>query len=168
MLGSPGRLLEGLNLVEGFPVVDTNGGVTSDYVNMAGYKRCVVIFAASAGTGDSVVTFRQAKDVADTGGKSLNVTTFYTKTATTDLTAVGSWTKNTQAAGATITIASCAAKSKLWAAEFHAEELDDANGFCCLRVAISGASATTLGYVLFLLGDPRFPAAPENLQSAIV
>jgi hypothetical protein len=163
-----GRLLENLNLIEGWPAQDTNGGLTSDYVNLAPYKRCVVIFAAGAGTGDSVLTFRQAKDVADTGGKSLLITTFYSKAATTDLTGTGAWTKNTQAAAATVTVASWAAKDKLCAVEVHAEELDDANGFTCLRVAVSGASATTYGYLLFLVGDPRFPSAPENLQSAIV
>lgn len=164
-----GRLLENLNIVEGWPTQDTNGGLTSDYVNLAGYKRVIVLFAAGAGTGDSVLTFRQAKDVADTSGKSAAViTTFYYKAATTDLTAIGSWTKVTQAAAATVTVASWAAKDKLCAVELHAEELDDANGFCCVRVAVSGASATTYGSLSFILGEPRFPAAPENLQSAIV
>lgn len=162
-----GRLLENLNLVEGFPVVDTNGGKTSDWIGVQNYKRCVVIFAAGAGTGDSIVTFNQAKDIAGTGSKALNVTTFYTKTATTDQTATANWTKNTQAAAAAITIASAAAKSKLWAVEFHAEELDFANSFIFLNAVISGASAATLGYVLFLLGEARFPCAPESMLTAI-
>lgn len=162
-----GRLLENLNLVEGFPVVDTNGGKTSDWIGLQNYKRVTVIFAAGAGTGDSIVTFAQAKDIAGTGSKALNVTTFYTKTATTDQTATPNWTKNTQAAAATITIAGAATKSKLWAVEFHAEELDFANQFYFLDAAISGASAATLGYVLFLLGEPRFPCAPENMLTGI-
>lgn len=162
-----GRLLENLNLVEGFPVVDTNGGKTSDWIGVQNYKRVVVIFAAGAGTGDSIVTFNQAKDVAGGSSKTLLVTTFYTKTATTDQTATPNWTKNTQAAAAAITIAGAATKSKLWAVEFAAEELDFANSFIFLNAVISGASAATLGYVLFLLGEARYPCAPESLQTAI-
>jgi hypothetical protein len=162
-----GRLLENLNLVEGFPVVDTNGGKTSDWISVQNYKRCVVIFAASAGTGDSIVTINQAKDIAGTGSKALNFTTFYTKAATTDLTATPNWTKNTQAAANTATVASWAAKSKLCAIEFHAEEFDFANQFYFINAVLSGASAATLGYVLFLLGEARYPCAPESMLTAI-
>jgi hypothetical protein len=162
-----GRLLENLNLVEGFPVVDTNGGKTSDWISVQSYKRCVVIFAAGAGTGDSIVTINQAKDIAGTGSKALNFTTFYTKAATTDLSAVANWTKNTQAAANTATVASWAAKSKLCAIEFHAEELDFANQFYFLNAVLSGASAATLGYVLFLLGEARYPVQPESMLTAI-
>ncbi len=166
MIGS-GRLLENLSLVEAFVAGDTNGGKTGDWVSLANYKRCIVIFAAGAGTGDSIVTVNQAKDVSGTGSKALNFTVFYQKSATTDLTATPTWTKVTQAAGNTATVASWAAKDKLCAIEFHAEELDDANGFFCLQAVISGASATTYGYGLYLLSDPRYPAAPENMLTAI-
>jgi hypothetical protein len=162
-----GRILENLTLAEGFPVVDTNGGKTAAWVSLKHFKRVAVIFAAAAGTGDSVVTFQQAKDVSGTGAKNLNVTVFYTETTTTSNAAVANFTKNTQAAAATITIAGAATKAKLWAVEFHAEELDDPNGFLCLNAAISGASATTLGYVLYLFGEPRFPCAPEAMASVI-
>ena len=123
--------------------------------------------AASAGTGDTVLTFAQAKDIAGGSSKALTVTTFYHKTATTDLTATPTWTKVTQAAAATVTVSAWAAKSKLCAVEFHAEELDFANGFTFLDVALSGASAATLGYVLFLLGEARYPCAPESMLTAI-
>jgi|ERR1051326_6287447 hypothetical protein len=162
-----GRLLENLNLIEGFPVVDTNGGKTGDWVSLQNYKRCVIIFAAGAGTGDSVVTLAQAKDAAGTGSKALTFTTFYSKAATTDLTATANWTKTTQTAAATATIASWAAKSKLCAIEVHAEELDFANQFYFLNAAISGASAATLGYVLYLMGEARYPCAPESMLTAI-
>lgn len=167
MLSSPGRLLEALSLVEAFVAGDTNGGKTGDWVSLANFKRCVVVFAAGAGTGDSIVTLNQAKDNAGTGSKALNFTTFYTKAATTDLTGTPGWTKNTQAAANTATVASWAAKDKLCAIEVHAEELDDANGFFFLQTVISGASAQTFGYGLYIMGDPRFPCAPENMISVL-
>lgn len=162
-----GRLLENLNLVEGFPVADTNGGKTADWISVQNYKRCVVIFAAGAGTGDSIVTLNQAQSATGTGSKALTFTTFYTKTATTDLSAVANWTKTTQAAAATATISAWAAKSKLCAIELHAEELDFANSFYFVNAVLSGASAATLGYVLFLLGEARYPCAPESMLTAI-
>lgn len=162
-----GRLLENLNFVEGFPVVDTNGGKTSDWISIQSYKRCIVVFAAGAGTGDSIVTLNQAKDIAGTGSKALTFTTFYSKAAATDLSATANWTKTTQAAAATATISAWANKSKLCAIEVHAEELDFANQFYFLNAVLSGASAATLGYVLFVMGEARYPCAPENMLTAI-
>jgi hypothetical protein len=163
------QLLSELNFIEGFPVVDTNGGKTSDWVGGRSYQRITVLFAAAAGTGDSVITLNQAKDVSGTGSKALNFTTFYYKAATTDQTATPNWTKVTQAAGNTATVASWANKSKLCAIEFHQQELDFVNGFYFLNAVLSGASASTLGYVLFLVGQPLpyLPPSPVDLPSAI-
>lgn len=166
-----GRLLENLNLVELFPVVDLNtAGATGDWINLAQYKRAAIIFAASVGNSGEAptVTVLQAKDTAGTGSKALNFTTFYTKTAATDLTGTPNWTKNTQASANTMTVASSGNKDKLWAVEFHAEELDDANGFTFLSVTIADVGSNAqLGYGLVLLGDPRFPCAPESMLTAI-
>lgn len=165
-----GRLLENLVLVEAAPIVDLNtAGQAGDWVSLANYKRCVVIFAAAAGGAeDPTVTLLQAKDATGASSKGLTFTTFYTKTATTNLTAVAGWTKNTQAAANTMTITTSGAKSKLWAVEFHAEELDNANGFFWLSETIADVgSSAQLGYVLYLLGEPRFPCAPENMISVI-
>src|SRR5438046_644494 len=102
-----GRLLENINLVEGAPIVDLNtAGFTGDWASLQNYKRCAVIFAAAVGNSGEAptVTLLQAKDIAGGGSKALNFTTFYTKTAATDLSGTAVWTKNTQASANTMTV----------------------------------------------------------------
>jgi hypothetical protein len=162
-----GRLLENLNLVEGFPVADTNGGKTSDWISVQSYKRVVVVFAAGAGTGDSIITLNQAKDIAGGSSKALNFTTFYHKTATTDLSAVANWTKVTQAAGNTATVAAWANKSKLCVIELHAEEFDFANSVLFPQRRALGRQRGDARVRAVPAGEARYPCAPEAMLTAI-
>jgi hypothetical protein len=166
------RLLERLQLVEGFPAVDLSSGAHSgDYVSLKNYSRMVVLFTSGIGTNgdDPTLTIEQAQDVGGTGHKALNFTRLYKKQATTNLTATGQWTEVTQAAANTYTNTDAAEQSALWAVEFSADELDVANNFTCVRATVADVGTNAQpGYLLYLLGDPRFPAGPDAQLSAIV
>lgn len=164
--------LERLQIVEGFPIVDLSSGANNgDYVSLKNYRRCLILFAASAGAAGEppTVTVQQAQDISGTGVKNLTtVTTFFTKAAATDLTGTGQWTKVTQAAANTFTRVT-GTLDKLWAYEVRDDQLDAGNAFDCLRATVADVGATAqLGYLLYILLDPRYPDAPENMLSAIV
>jgi hypothetical protein len=166
------HILEKVQIVEGFPIVDLKTGANSgDYVSLKGYKRCAIVFFSSAGAAGEppTVTLQQAQDVSGTAVKNLTtVTTFYVKQATTDLTGTGQWTKVTQAAANTFT-RTAGNQDKLWVYEVREDQLDSNNGFDCLRATIASVGSTIqLGGLLYILHDPRYPDAPENQLSAIV
>lgn len=164
--------LERINIVEGFPIVDLSTAANNgDYVSLKNYRRCLIVLAASAGASGEppTVTLQQAQDVSGTAVKNLTVvTSFYTKAAATDLTGTGTWTKVTQAAANTFTRVT-GTLDKLWAAEVRDDQLDANNGFDCLRATVADVGGTAqLGYLFYILLDPRYPDAPENQLSAIV
>jgi hypothetical protein len=165
------RLLERLQLVEGFPAVDlSSGNKTGDWVSLVKYGRAIVLFTSGVGTNgdDPTLTIEQAKDVAGTSPKSLTFTRLYKKQAATNLTATGQWTEVTQAAANTYTNTDAAEQSALWAVEFSADELDVNNGYTALRATVADVGGNAQpGYLLYILGDPRFPAGPDAQQSAI-
>jgi hypothetical protein len=164
-----GRLLEQLVFVEGLVPVDLNGGVnTGAYVSIAEYKRIVVVLVKAVGTVSDTVTLtvQQSKDVLGTGVKALNFTTYYTKEIAVSLVTSDLWTKNTQASANTITNTN-AVKDQMWAVEFAAEELDFANGFKVVNALVNQPGHTALGYLFYLLGEARFPGAPEKMLTAI-
>lgn len=164
-------LLEQLQIVEGFPAVDLQGGANNgDWVSLANYKRVLILFASGLGTNgdDPTLTVQQATDNAGSGAKALNFTTVYKKQAATSLAAVGQWTKVTQSSGNTYTNTDAAEQSVLWAVEFEAAELDVDGGFDHVRATVAdiGNNAQP-GYLLYLLGEPRHAAAPEAMLSAL-
>lgn len=166
------KLLERFQIVEGFPPVNlATAANNGDYISLKNYRRVVVLFHSGVGTAgeDPTLTIEQAKDVAGTSVKALNFTTIYRKQAATDLSAIGVWTKTTQAAANTYTEATAAEQSALWAVEFEADELDVANGFDCIRATVAdvGAGAQS-GSLHYILGDARYQSAAEDMLSAIV
>lgn len=168
--GGP-MLLERLQIVEGFVIVDLQTGAnTGDYVSMKGYDRIVVLFTSAVGTAgdDPTITLQQATSVSGGSVKALNFDTIYRKQATTDLSSTGQWTKTTQTATNTYTEATSAEEDAMWAVEFRAADLDADGGFDCLRATIADiGSNAQLGSLIYILGDPGEALAPESLLSAI-
>lgn len=164
-------LLEQLQIAEGFPPVDLQTGANNgDYVNMANYNRLLILFASGLGTAgdDPTLTVQQATSAAGGSAKALNFTTLYKKQAATSLASTGQWTKVTQAAANTYTNDTSAEQAVLWAVEFKAEELDVNNGFCFVRATVADVGSNAQpGYLLYILGEPRDPAAPESMLSAL-
>lgn len=166
------RLLERVQIVEGFKAVDLQAAANNgDYVSLENYGGVLILFHSAVGTAgdDPTLTVQQAQDVAGAGVKALNFTRIDRKQAATDLSGTGQWTKTTQAAANTYTEATAAEQDLLWAVDIQADELDVDNGFDCVRATVADIGANAqLGMLLYLLYDPRYPTAPENMLSAIV
>lgn len=170
-MGPNSRILEQIQIVTGFPPASLTTARVGDVVSLKNYRRCLVVFHAALGTAgdDPTLTVLQGTDVAFGTNKALNFTNIYTKMDLTHLTDIGQWTKVTQAAANTYTDATSAEQEKVWAVEFKAEDLDIANNYDCIRAQISDVGTNAqIGYVMYILSDPVYAAAPESMASAII
>jgi len=175
------KLLERLFPVLGAEPADLNGAATTgDYISLKNYDRVLVLLAYGDGTAgsDPALAVYQATSVAGGSAKVLNcletgriyrldAATYAAYAALTSSTFV--WSKVTQATadeqyaptdnGETVGII---------ALEIEASDLDADNGFDCIRVDVSQAGAAKYGALIYLLADPKYPAAPELMKPPIV
>jgi len=165
------KLLEMIQIVEGFKPVDLQDGANSgDYVSLQNYKGCAVVFMSAVGTAadDPTLTIQQASDVAGTGVKALNFTVIARKQAATDLSAVGQWTRTTQTAANTYTEATSAEQDSIWVVDFDADELDVDNDFDCIRATVADVGSNEqLGVLFYVLYKASYPAAAANMLSVL-
>ena len=164
--------LETMMIVPAIRPVDLQDGANNGaFVSLKNYAHCAVVFHSAVGTGgdDPTINLNQATDVSGTSSKSLSVIdTIYVKQAATSLASTGQWSKVTQSAAATYTEATSAEQEALWVVEFDADELDVDNGFDCVQLTVADiGSNAQLGAAYYILTQPRLPAAPENMLSAI-
>lgn len=168
------NLLEEIQICEGFLPVDTQtADNTGDWVSLANYGKCLVVFFKALGTAndDPVIDLNQATTSAGGGpSKGLNFTTLYTKQAATNLQSTGQWTKVTQTAAASYTFNGTSAEQALLAViDVDARDLDVDNDFKFLRadVADTGAAGAQLGALMYILYNPRHSLAPASMVSAL-
>lgn len=170
-MANESKLLSMVQIVEGFPAVDLSTGANNgDWVSLENYKRVLIVFRSGVGTAgdDPTLTVRQATDAAGTSDKNLTFATIYRKQAATSLASTGQWTKTTQTAAATYTNTDAAEQSLIWCVDIMASDLDVANGFKFLRATVADVGgAAQPGDLLYLLYEPRYPDAPENMLSAL-
>ena len=84
------RILECMDIVEGFPAVSLDGGANAgDWLSLKNARRVAVVFRSGIGTAgdDPTLTVEQAQDVAGTGAKALTFTEIFRKQAATSLAA---------------------------------------------------------------------------------
>jgi hypothetical protein len=163
------HFLEKNQVAAGFVPLALTTARTGDYVSMKNYGRCAIVFFKAAGTAgdDPTITLTQAKDVGGTDGTTaLNFTRIDVKQGA-DLAAVGAFTTVTQAAANTYTDLTSAEAQAIWVIDVKAEDLDVANGFDCIKAAISDVGTNAqLGTLMYFLHEPRFASA--TLPSAII
>ena len=166
-----GRLFDIISNV--VPVDTQTAANPGDYICLKNVHGVSYVLFKGAGTAndDPVLTFRQATDAAGSDVKDLAVvTTYYQKQAATNLLSTGTWTKVTQAAGATVTLnATSAEQVGLYVIEIEADQLDADNGFdwVICNLGDTGSAGAQLGCMLAILHSLGVEAAPENLPSAI-
>jgi len=160
-----------IDLVEGWVIVDLQTAAnTGDYVSLRDWERVLITFFSAVGTAadDPTLTIQQAQDNAGTGVKALTFDTIYRKQAATSLAAVGTWTKTTQTAANTYTNATAAEQDLIWVVEFQASDLDVDNGFDHVRATVADIGGNAqLGYLLYILANPKHAHAPENVLSPL-
>lgn len=155
------RLADNVKIVMGCPpaLLATTAG-DGDYVSMKGYKRCTMIIAilnATTVTGGDV-TLLQAQAVAGTGAKALSFSTALRNIDCAAADALAAFTVSSD----TFTTNSTNSKQLLYVIEVDARDLDQANGFDCLRIDVA-SSAASVGCVLYLLHPMRYSTAPSAI-----
>ncbi len=160
-----------IDIVPAIRPVDLQTAQEGDYVSLKNWRRCIVLFHSAIGTAgdDPTITFQQADTNAGGNVKVLTVVdTIYRKQAATNLLAVGTWTKTTQTAASTYTQEDAAEQEALWAIEIRADLLDVANGFDHIRANIGDVGTNAqLGAMYYILCDPTYGNAPENVLSPL-
>lgn len=134
---------------------------TVKWANLKGYGRMAILIQTGAWAGGTAaVTLNQATSTAGAGSKALAFTSVYINTGaapdTFTKTAVSSNTFNLDTA------------NLLYWIEVVDSDLDTANGFNCVDVAIAspGANADFYG-VIYLMGTARYPQSPTATPSAL-
>lgn len=152
------KFLQKFNIASAFVPVDMSTAANNgDWVSLAKYGLVVIVLFKGAGTAgqDPIFTLRQATDNAGTGAKALNFEEVYSKVGT--LTALGEFTRTTQAAANTYTDAASAEAEAIIAVEIRAAQLDVANGFTHLQLQIPDVGAAAqIGGAFYILGEARY------------
>ena len=168
-------LLEQAQIVVAVRPVDLSTAANNgDWISVKNYKHVAILFHSAIGTAgqDPTLTINQGTAVAGTGTKALSIgsTKAFKKQAATDLTATEVWTSaSADLSTNTWTNATSAEQETLVVVEFDTDELDVDGGFDCIQAAIAKVGANAqLGACYYILTEPRFPAAPVNMLSAIV
>lgn len=148
------------------PINLATGTNTGAWVSLRNYAWCQVLLFKGAGANGEppAFTFNQATTVAGGSTKAASIiTTIWTKQhATTLTTTLTTWTKATQAAASTYTMAA-GDTAAILVIEVDPAKLDIANGFCFLQATIADVGATSqIGGVLYLLYDGRYSESPDN------
>lgn len=160
------------DIVPGFVPINICGQANnSDYLSLKNYQGAYVVFFKAAGTAndDPTITLRQATAVAGTNVKDAAIITEYFKKQGT-LSAVGTWTRVTQSAAATVAgDATSAEEEAVYVFKVEADQLDVDNGFDCIaaNVADPGNAGTQYGGLLFIPFGPRYGGRADALPSAI-
>ncbi len=175
------RILEMLQIHPIWPAYVVDDGdddtvATGDYISLKNYGRVLALIAFNDGTatsGDIDIEVYQATNVTNSlsDAKALNVCKtgrIYSKKHATTLAAVGAWTKETQAPADEIWDDEASGETLgMIAIEIRAEDLDVSGGFDCIRVDLDTISSAKLVCGLYILADPKYPAAPELMKSAL-
>lgn len=153
------------------PVDLTTAGWTGLRACLKNAQSCLfVVSLAAAGSGTEDVTFTLKEHNAASSGTTQNlaiITTAWVKSATT-LAGTESWTKITQNAAATITLAGAtyAAKQVLFALQVNTKDLDDGFEYVSLSVGDPG-TVSRLGVGLTLLTDLSVRRDPANMAPTL-
>lgn len=155
------RFIENAQLVLAQPPWDMSSAASaSEWVCMKNWGHLEIIFMKHVGADgdDPTITVEQA--TADGGtGKALNFTTLFKKQGTV-LTAIGDFTKVTQAAANTYTNTDLAQQQAIIVIEFDSSDLDVDNGYDWVKATIADVGANAQdGCILYRLSEPRYAAA---------
>lgn len=158
-----GRLVENVRIIPVAVPIDTTGAaVASDWVNLKYARRLAVVIMKGAWAGGTpAVTLKQATSATGTGTKALSFTKQYSGTALTDdILAENTVSSDTFNLSATA--------NEFHVIEVHASDLDLANGFSYVQLAIaSPGSNADLIAALFLLYECPYAGKIDTLPSSI-
>lgn len=166
------NILDRFDIIEGFKPVDMSTGANSgDYICLKDALRVAIVLIAAPGAAGEPPTIHIDQATTVAGGSVKNgptKTTYWSKTAATDLTATGVFTKKTQAASYDIPVGTDGSLDKIAVVELDPSELDVTNGFDCMRVTIADVGATAQLGTLFYIVEKKNQLAPDRQLSHII
>lgn len=143
-----------------FPVDLQAGANNGLVVSLKGYAGVEVVVFKAVGTAgdDPAVTLTQAQSIAGAGEKALQISRVHQKLHAT--TVPGAYTKVEQAAADTYEDETSAEKKGFIVIDVKAEDLDHANGFDCIRLAIPDVGDNAqIGCAFYRFYGPRYSGA---------
>lgn len=155
------RLTDKCKIVVGCPpaLLATTAG-DGDWVSLKGYRKLTIVLCilnATTVTGGAV-TLLQAQAVAGTNAKALSFSS-----ALRNVDAAASDTLASFAVSSdTFTTDSTNSKQLLYVIDIDATQLDQANGFDCVRIDVA-SSAASVGCALYFLHPMRYSTAPSAI-----
>ncbi len=158
-----GLLLENAKLINAFvPLNITGSAQTSSWIALTFWRRvCFLIMGGAWAGGTPAVTLNQAQDNAGTGSKALAFTRYFLFDTTT-------LDKPVETAVTSNTYNLAAQANQTNAIEVHAQDLDIANGFNHVQLAVAspGANADLLA-IAAIAYDSNWAGKPATLPSAL-
>lgn len=159
------RLMDQVQVIDwiGAGPVDLNTDRTGGYINVANYRRGLLIFTDAVGTaGDNWnVTIRQAVDASGTSVKDADIVDeYFLKQAATNLLSTAQFTRSTQTADALISgDATSAEQVCLLCVELDFSRLDTNNAFnfVGLTVTLDASGGAQYGAAILILYEARYP-----------
>jgi hypothetical protein len=164
---NPNMLLgvEGTKVVMGLsPQVPSTS--RTDIVNMRNHNRCLIIIACKNGVGPSAgaITLTQSKDVANTSGKTLAFTQVW-QCLNAGASGNSDTLTNVTVSGNSYQPDNTASVDQMNIIEVNETDLDTANGFTCVTVALATSTNVTTS-VVFVLYPAKYGKSPP--PSAII
>lgn len=166
--------LENHMIVPAIRPVDLSAAANAgDWVSLKNYGHVTAVFHSAIGTAgdDPTLTCLQATAVDGSGSKALNINSAkaFKKQAATNLLSTGTWSAaSSDVSTNALTNATSAEQEALWVVEFDADELDVDNGFDCFSISVADVGTNAqLGAAYYILSEPRHPAQPTSMLSAI-
>lgn len=143
----------------GEPKNYTGAALTAKYVSLKNYRRMAIIINTGAWAGGTAaVTLSQAQKVDGTGAKALSFASYYDDKTTSGVLVKKAATSNTF---------NLDTANKQFVIELKATDLDLANGFNAVSVAVASPGTNADLYsVVYALYDGRFEGA--NQPSVVV
>lgn len=159
-------LAENINVIQGVDPIDATGAAknsTAVSLKNAGHVTFVIYTGVLHADASIAVTLAQATDVAFGTTKALSFVAVWRK-----LTGATSFTKVTVTSN-TFNIAAAAHGGGVWMIEVDASNLDRANGYDCVRVALASPGAVSAIYgVLTVLSQLRHAGSGTAMDNALV
>jgi hypothetical protein len=155
------RLTDKVKIVMGCaPAALATTAGDGDWVSMKGYKKCTIVIAvlnATTVTGGAI-TVLQATAVAGTSAKAVSFATALRNIDCAAADALASFAVTSD----TFTTDTTNSKQLLYVIDIDATQLDQANGFDCIRVD-SASMASAVGCALYILHPMRYSTAPSAI-----
>ncbi len=159
--------VEGAKIVMGLAPIAPPSTSRTDIVSLKNYNRCCIVILVNnttTGVTGSAITLTQSQDVSNTAGKALAFTQAW-RSLNCGASGNNDTLSNFAVVSNTFTTDTTSSVNHMYVIEVNETDLDVANNFDCVTVALATAVNANIG-VLFILYPAKYGKA--TLPSAII